>query len=200
MKRAAPLALALALLPVLPASAWRILYKEQYYKLFHEHFYHYPDDTMEAIHYLEEAMKADFCNPLYALAKIDNETEWERYRYLFNLHVNLQLVYLYRQLGAKWDKQVAYFYNAPWKRQNLESLETAEQIYRVAYRYWEEAKKWSARAWAMRGVHLADVQLWEDECWRIETGDLDYREILDENLARLAEVRARFEAMDETTY
>jgi hypothetical protein len=194
------LALLLVLLPLASASGWRIMYKEQYYKLYHEQLYHYPDDTMEQIHYLEEAMKADFCNPLYALAKIDDEIQWERYRYLFNLHVNLQLIYLYRQLGAKWDKQVAYFYNAPWKRQNLESLATAEQIYRVAYRYWEEAKQWSARAWAMRTVHLPKIQKWEDDNWRIETGDLDYREIIDENLAHLAKVRADFEKMDAGTY
>jgi hypothetical protein len=199
VKRAA-IALVLALLPLLPASAWRIMYKEQYYKLYHEHFYHYPDDTMESIHYLEEAMKADFCNPLYAMATITNTTEWERYRYLFNLHVNLRLIYLYLTLGSKYDKQVAYFYNAPWKRQNLESIELAEQVYKVAYRYWEEALQWSARAWAMRTVHLEDIQPWEDECWRIETGDLDYREIIDEQLARLAKVRATFEAMDEKTY
>lgn len=199
MKRAI-LVLLLAVLPLASAPAWRILYKEQYYKLYHEQLYHYPDDTMEQIRYLEEAMKADFCNPLYALAKIDTETQWERYRSLFNLHVSLQLVYLYRQLGAKWDKQVAYFYNAPWKRQNLESLATAEQVYRVAYRYWEEAKQWSARAWAMRTVHLPKIQKWEDDNWRIETGELDYREILDENLAHLAKVRADFEKMDANTY
>ena len=199
MKRAA-IALVLSLLPLAPAPAWRILYKEQYYKLYHEHFYHYPDDTMESIHYLEEAMKADFANPLYAMATISNPVEWERYRYLFNLHVNIRLIYLYLTLGSKYDKQVAYFYNAPWQRQNLESLELAEQVYRVAYRYWEEARRWSARAWAMRMVHLPDIQPWEDECWRIETGDLDYREIIDEQLARLAKVRAAFEAMDAKTY
>jgi hypothetical protein len=49
-------------------------------------------------------------------------------------------------------------------------------------------------------VHLQEIQAWEDECWRIETGDLDYREIIDEQLARLARVRATFEAMDENTY
>jgi hypothetical protein len=199
VKRAAA-ALVLALLPLAPVSAWRILYKEQYYKLYHEHFYHYPDDTMESIHYLEEAMKADFANPLYAMASIANPVEWERYRYLFNLHVNLRLIYLYLTLGSKYDKQVAYFYNEPWKRQNLESIALAEQVYKAAYRYWEEARTWSARAWAMRTVHLEDIQPWEDECWRIETGDLDYREIIDEQLARLAKVRATFEAMDEKTY
>jgi hypothetical protein len=52
----------------------------------------------------------------------------------------------------------------------------------------------------MRGVHLEQIQQWEDENFRIETGDLDYREIIDEQLARLARVRETFQKMDSTTY
>ncbi len=63
-------------------SAWRILYAEEYYQLYHEHLHHYPDDTMEDISYLETALKADFANPLYALTPIKDKTEWERYRAL----------------------------------------------------------------------------------------------------------------------
>lgn len=202
MKRALVLAV-LILVVCMPATAWRILYAEQYYRLYHEHFYHYPDDTMESIHYLELALKSDFApfaNPLYALATIRDRTEWERYRYLFYTHINVKLIYLYLTLGSKYDKQVAYFFNYPWRRQNLESLETAEKVYRVAYGYWEKAREWSAKAWGMRSVHLEQVQNWEDESFRIETGDLDYGDILDEQLARLARVRETFQRMDSTTY
>jgi hypothetical protein len=199
-KAALLVALGLALLPARHAFADRILYKEQYYKLYHEQLYHYPDDTMESIYYLEQALKSDFANPLYALAKIDNKTDWQRYRDLFYLHVDLKLVYLYLTLGSKWDKQVAYFYNAPWKRQNLESLETAEEIYRQAFYYWDEAKRYSASAWTLRTVHLPDIQEWEDENFRIETGALDYQEIIDAQLAHVAKVRAEFEAMGPGTY
>ena len=202
MKKAL-LALLLVTIPLLPASAWRILYAEQYYKLYHEHFYHYPDDTMENISYLETALKSDFApfaNPLYALATIHDKAEWERYRYLFSMHVNLKLISLYLTLGSKYDKMVAYFYNEPWKRQNLESLATAEQVYKSAYGYWEAARQWSAKAWSMRGVHLEQVQAWEDECFRVQTGDLEYRDIIDAQLARLAKVRADFQKMDQSTY
>jgi hypothetical protein len=191
---------ALLLLSLTPASAWRILYKEQYYKLYHEQLYHYPEDTMESMYYLEQALKADFANPLYALAKIDNPTEWERYRYLFTMHVNLRLVYLSLTLASKYDKRVAYFYNEPWERQNLESLQTAEKIYTSALGYWNEAKKWSAQAWTLRGVHLEKIQEWEDENLRIETGDLDYEKIVGEQLDRLARVRDAFQKMDQNTY
>ena len=202
MKRAF-LVLLLAAIPLLPAAGWRILYAEQYYKLYHEHLHHYPDDTMESIHYLELALKADFApfaNPLYALAVIHDTTEWERYRNLFYMHVNLKLIYLYLTLGSKYDKMVAYFYNYPWKRQNLESLATAEQVYKVAYGYWAEAQKWSALAWGMRDIHLPQVQEWEDENFRIENGDLDYKETIDDQLARLEKVRADFQKMDQHTY
>ena len=92
------------------------------------------------------------------------------------MHVNLKLIYLYLTLGSKYDKMVAYFYNYPWKRQNLESLDTAEKIYRVAYGYWTDAQKWSAMAWDMQDIHLParsrSGRMRTSEC---SPGDLDYK-------------------------
>ncbi len=180
-------------------QAYRILYAEQYYRLFHLHFYQYPDDTMENIYYLEQALKADFCNPLYALARIENKREWERYRYLFKMHVNLRLISLYLTLGSKYDKMAAYFYNAPWKEDNLKSLEKASEVYRTALVYWKEARKWAYEAARLR-IHLEEVRFWEDENYRILTGELDYEDIIDSHLQRLENVRRKFAAMDENTY
>ena len=56
--------------------AYKVQYAEQFYRLYHLHFYQYPDDTMENIFYLEQALKSDFANPLYALAEIENEEQW----------------------------------------------------------------------------------------------------------------------------
>jgi hypothetical protein len=198
--RKAPLLLAFLLLAPAIAPAWRIQYKEQYYKLYHEHLHEYPSDVTESMYYLEQALKADFANPLYALARITDKTDWERYRSLFMMHVNLRLTYLSLTLGSRFDKRTAYFYNAPWKSQNLESLQSAEQIYRSALGYWAEARTWSGRAWTLRDVHLEAVQDWEDECFRIQTGDLDYQDIINEQLARVARVRAEFQKMGPGTY
>jgi hypothetical protein len=154
---------------------------------------------MENIYYLEQALKADFCNPLYALAKIGNKREWERYRNLFTMHIYLKLIQLYLTLGSGYDKQIAYFYNAPWKEENLKSLDIAEQVYKVALGYWEEAKKWSRKARSMT-IHLEEIQNWEDEHYRIETGELDYEDIITSHLMRLEKVRQNFENMDESTY
>jgi hypothetical protein len=191
--------LLLVAVPSRKAEAYRILYAEQYYRLYHLHFYQYPDDSMENIFYLEQALKADFANPLYALARIEDKQQWAQYRLLFKMHVNLKLVELYLTLGSKYDKMVAYFYNAPWKEQNLDSLDKAEQAYRVALGYWKEALGWAVRTQHL-GFNLEGIQRWEDEWKRILTGDLDYQEIITGHLSRLERVRHTFQAMDQNTY
>ena len=122
--------------------------------------------------------------------------------YLFMMHLNLKLVEQHLRLGSKWDKQVAYFYNAPWKEQNIESLQTAETCYNAALHYWNEAKLWAEKAnmRKFRFLFLTDLQYWEDERERIATGSLDYERTIGRELARLEKVRANFLAMDENTY
>jgi hypothetical protein len=183
-------------------NAYLVQYKEQYYSLYHLHAIQYPDDTMENIYWLEKALAADFCNPLWANALIENETQWEKYRYLFMMHINLKLIEQHIFLGNKWNKRNAYFYNAPWKEQNLDSLNTAETCYKTALYYWTAAKEYAAKAQEkrFRFINLQRIQFWEDEAYRIETGDLNYEKTLNRELDRLQKVRDQFEAMDETTY
>jgi hypothetical protein len=193
------LLLALFCCGVRTAQAYRILYAEQYYRLYHLHFTQYPDDTMENIYYLEEALKADFANPLYALARIENKQEWARYRSLFVMHLRLRLVDLYLTLGSKYDKMVAYFYNAPWREENLQSLDTAEEVYRTALLYWHQAAE-EARKIPRFARQLEEIQYWEDERQRIQDGELDYQDIIGAHLARLQRVREEFLRMDADTY
>jgi hypothetical protein len=190
------------LLTVNPLNAYYVTYKEQYYRLYHLHYIQSPDDALENIYWLEKALKADFCNPLYALALIENKIQWEKYRYLFMMHLNLKMIEQYLFLGNKWNKRNAYFYNAPWKEENLESLKTAETCYRTALSYWNEALEWAAKAGEkrFRFVNLERVQFWEDEAGRIEDKTLDYEKIINRELAFLQKVRETFEAMDENTY
>ena len=184
-----------------PANTYFVTYKEQYYRLFHLHYIQYPSDSMENIYWLEKAMQADFCNPLYALAVIENEVQWEKYRNLFTMHINLKLIEQYLFLGNKYNKRNAYFYNAPWRDQNLESLKTAETCYRTALFYWDEAVVWSKKAndRRLRWIDLPLVQFWLDESFRIENGSLNYGKTINRELNHIQQVREKFEAM-ETWY
>jgi len=185
----------------IPANSYFVTYKEQYYRLFHVHHIQYPDDSMENIYWLEQAIKANFANPLYALALIENEIQWEKYRYLFNMHLHLKLIEQYLFLGNKWNKRNAYFYNAPWRDQNLESLEIAESCYRTALFYWDEAVAWAQKAneRRFRWIDLPRVQYWQDEAFRIENGSLNYARTINRELEFLQRVRESFQAM-ETWY
>ena len=182
----------------IPANSYFVTYKEQYYRLFHVHYIQYPDDTMENIYWLEQAIKAPFANPLHALALIEDENQWEKYRYLFNMHLNIKLIEQYMFLGNKWNKRVAYFYNAPFKEQNLDSLETAERCFRTALVYWDEVLNWQKKAnnRRFRWIELPKVQFWVDEAYRIENGTLNYKRTIERELARLQKVREKFEKME----
>jgi len=203
VKPAKKLLLLLCLLLTAPSLwAYKVLYAEQWYRLYHQHLYQYPEDSMENIHYLGMALRSDFANPLNALAEIKDERQWEKYRYLFYMHVNLRLVDSYLQLGNKYNKRNAYFYNYPWKFSNLESLETAEECYRYALNFWEDAVEWSDKASDPKfaWMYIEDIQFWEDESYRIQEGDLNYGRTINRELDRLQDVRERFEAMDGSTY
>lgn len=183
-----------------PLGAYTITYAEQFYELYHQNLYRYPEDYQENIWYLERALRSPFANPLHALARIDNPEEWERYRHLFYMHLNLELVKQYRGLASKFDKREAYFYNYPWKSANLDSLETAESCYQAALAYWEEALTWWAKLHSIDYIHLEEIEEWEDEKFRIDQGELDYGEFIALDLKRLQEVRTAFEEMDDDTY
>lgn len=182
------------------AHAYKILYAEQWYELYNMQLYQYPDDIMANIWYLEQALKAPFANPLYALAKINNQLQWQRYQDLFRMHVNLLLIQQYRLLGSKYNKRVAYFYNYPWKQENLDSLKTAQQLYKVALEFWPVAVKWSDKASRLDYVQLPRIQYWEDESFRIQTGKLNYHAIIEHDLAELEKVKKAFERMGPGTY
>jgi hypothetical protein len=185
------------LVMVMSLEAYPVQFKEQYYRLYHLHLIQYPDDTMENIYWLERALAADFANPLYAVARVENEVQWEKYRYLFMMHLNLKMIEQYIFLGNKWNKRTAYFFNAPFKEQNLQSIETAETCYKTALLYWNIAVEWANKALEsrFRFVNLEQVQFWQDEAARIENTALNYEKTINRELASLQRVREQFQAM-----
>lgn len=182
----------------LPLFSYFVSFKEQYYSLFHQHYQQYPDDVMENIYWLEQAVMADFANPRYAEAKIENEIQWEKYRYLFMMHINLKLAEQHMRLALNWDRFVAYFYDAPWKEQYIRDLETAESCYKAGLYYWSEAQLWAEKASQkqFRFVFLTDIQFWEDELYRINDGSLNYERTINRELARLTKMKETYTAMD----
>lgn len=186
----------------MPMHAYMVKYKEDFYRLYHVHYQQFPDDCIENIYWLEKAAQADFCNPLYANAKIENKKQWEKYRYLFQMHINLKLIEQHLRLGRIYDKKVAYFYDAPWQEEYLRNLEKALSCYNAGFYYWQEAQIWAEKAGVKEFyfLTLTDVQFWEDELERIKTGELNYGAMLEREVKRVESVRDSFLAMDSKSY
>ena len=186
----------------MPMHAYMVKYKEDFYRLYHVHYQQFPDDCIENIYWLEKAAQADFCNPLYANSKIENKKQWEKYRYLFQMHINLKLIEQHLRLGRIYDKKVAYFYDAPWQEEYLRNLEKALSCYNAGFYYWQEAQIWAEKAGVKEFyfLTLTDVQFWEDELERIKTGELNYGAMLEREVKRVESVRDSFLAMDSKSY
>ncbi len=184
------------------ASAYMVKYKEDWYRLYHIHYQQKPDDCIENIYWLEKAVQADFANPLYANAKIDTEKQWEKYRYLFQMHLNLKLIEQHLRLGRIYDKKVAKFYDAPWKDEYIRNLEKALSCYQSGLYYWQEAQLWAEKANVkeFNFLYLTDLQYWEDERERIKNGELNYTKMLEREIKRVSQVRDDFLAMSSKNY
>jgi len=184
------------------ANAYVVKYKEDYYRLYHIHHKQNPNDCLENIYWLEKAVSADFANPYYAFTKVENERQWEKYRYLFQMHLNLKLIEQHLRLGRIYDKKAAYFYDAPWKDEYLRNLKKAKSFYEAGYYYWQEAKLWAEKANTSQFnfLYITSLQNWEDERERIVTEQLDYKAILDRELTRLQKVIDDLESMTEKSY
>lgn len=196
------LSLVLSSIPAARANAYMVKYKEDFYRLYHVHYQQYPDDCIENIYWLEKAVQADFCNPLYADAKIDSEKQWEKYRDLFQMHLNLKLIEQHLRLGRTYDKQTAHFYDAPWKDEYINDLNKTLSCYEAGLYYWQEAQLWAEKANAVSFdfIFITDQQFWEDERERIKSGSLDYGKMLNREIARVTKVRNEFLAMNTKNY
>ena len=186
--------------PLTDANAYMVKYKEDWYKLYHVHYQQYPDDCIENIYWLEKAAQADFCNPQYVDFKIETEKQWEKYRYLFQMHINLKLIEQHLRLGRTYDKKCIYFYDSPWKDEYLRNMEKALSCYEAGLYYWQEAKVWCEKASApsFNFLFITDKQAWEDESARIVSGDLDYERMLTREIERLKKNIEELQQMDKT--
>ena len=193
------LSIFLSTVPLTKANAYMVKYKEDFYKLYHVHYQQYPDDCIENIYWLEKAVQADFCNPLFANAEIKTEKEWEKYRYLFQMHLNLKLIEQHLRLGRTYDKKCIYFYDAPWKDEYLRNMEKALSCYKAGLYYWQEAKVWFEKADApsFNFLFLTSEQNWEDERERIRTGELNYEKMLTREINRLEKNIRELNEMDK---
>lgn len=187
-------------IPVSQVNSYAVKYKEDWYKLYHIHYAQTQDDCIENIYWLEKAARADFCNPQFVDFKIETEEEWEKYRYLFQMHINLKLIEQHLRLGRIYDKKNIYFYDAAFRDEYLRNLEKCLSCYEAGLYYWKEAKVWCEKANESKFnfLYIQPKQNWEDERERIVTGELNYERILNREINRVKDNMNKLQSMDNS--
>ena len=178
------LLLLLAILFCAPVSATarRLYYAEEFY-LYVMNLYYTNPNLERNIRFMQWALKAPFDNPVRSLALIKSENEFERYKSLFRMHMNLLIIDSYLQLARRFDKEHVYFFNLWYAETLKESFKIAEYYYKISLNYWAEAVIHARVANVVPG--RINIDEWEDDLMQILSGELDYELIINDHLDKL---------------
>lgn len=156
-------------------------YLEDYYLLFGMKLYYNENSLRKNIDMLKTALNCKFRHPSQALVKVDTENEYLKYRKLMFMHINIMIMRNYLKIGARYDKISIKFYDATFAKNINDSLDIARKMYQEALPYWDEAKKHADESSRIKiTTKLSNI---ETERYRIVTGDLDFRKIINSHIA-----------------
>jgi hypothetical protein len=162
-------------------------YVEDYYLLYGLKQYYNENTLRKNIDMLKTALNSKFRHPSEALIKIETEEEYQKYRRLMFMHINLLIMRSYMRIASRYDKQKIYFYNAEFSKEINESLNSADKLYNEAIPYWEKAKDYAEKASDIKLT--TDLGFIETERYTIVRGDLDFGNIIDKHLESTKEKR-----------
>ncbi len=168
-------------------------YLEDFYLLYGLKQYYNENTLRKNIGRLKFALTRKFRHPSQALVKVETEQEYLKYRNLMFMHINILIMRNYLKIGHRYDKKKVYFYNQDFADEILDSLDTAEKLYREAIPYWNRAKKYAEKA--SRIKITTDLGHIESERFSIIQGDLDYGRIINTYITKLNRNREKLRAM-----
>ncbi len=172
----------------------KFYYAEQWYVIFNAQMKKNLKTTKNII-FLQKALKYPFGNPKYSLIKIETKEQWEKYKLLFKMHVNLLLVKQNLYLGDLFDTRNLYFFKTPEKNGIILNLEKSKKLYKMAINYYNEALKYHKKLENYKSVKLENdgITNWENEYNKISLKEFDYYDIIKKELLRIDETKAFFE-------
>ncbi|ETZ18998.1 hypothetical protein BDCR2A_00971 [Borrelia duttonii CR2A] len=110
------------------------------------------------------------------------------------MHVNLLLVKQHLYLGNLFDTKHVYFYNTPKKDGILKNLNQAIIFYKMATSYYKKALTYHKQLDKYKFIKIQGngITNWEDEYYRIEIKELNYYDIIERELIRIAKNKRVF--------
>lgn len=162
----------------------KIRTKEDFLRLYNTWLYADLDSVSRNIYFLELATVVPFDHPIKALTVITNEMQYERYKNLIMMHLCRMLTQEYINYGYFYMKEHLYFFNEEFKKDYLDGYDIAEFYFTKSREYWNQALGYAQAADAVVGWRL-DLHYYEDEIYKIKTGELDYYKVLDNLMTRI---------------
>ena len=162
----------------------KILYKEEFYRLYYLPLYHREANYIRNIHWLKWAMKVAFAPPIRALTVCETPSQYEKYKILVKMHLNYLMTKNTVLLAARFDKHKPVWFNRPYKESILKSLKIARHYYTSALDHWEKVLYYQRLASSLKGTRI-ELDFLEDMIYKIEVGEVDYKRVVNRQLKKL---------------
>lgn len=163
-------------------------YLEDYYELYGLKQYYNENTLRKNIERMKTALTCKFRHPSQALTKIETEEEYQKYRNLMFMHINMLILRDYLKIAARYDKRKIYFFNLEFSKEIQESLDIAEGLYKEAMPYWFEARRYAERASDFKIT--TDLGFIESERYAIIHGETNFEKIINGYLTKVNEKKS----------
>ncbi len=164
-------------------------YIEDYYELYNKRLYYNEDNIRVNIHYMEKALRSSFRHPSKALCLLKTKEEGQKYKLLLKMDIYIKIMKNYLTLGSLYDKKNIYYFNMPFKKDLIKSLNYAKYYYKKAKEYWVYVKRYAEQCNKFK-VRIS-LDYLEDELYLINNKDKevdwDYKYTIDLHLGILEE-------------
>jgi hypothetical protein len=167
-------------------------YVEDFYLLYGKKQYYNENTLRKNIERLKIALACKFRHPSEALVKIETEEEYQKYRNLMFMHINILIMRNYLKIAARYDKRRILFYSHDFANEISESLDTAEKIYNEALPFWQKAREYASAA--SRAKITTDLGFMESERYSIVNNELNYGKIIDDYIKKLRSKKLTLQA------
>lgn len=168
----------------------KLLYKEEFYRIYYLPQTYANDDLTRTIYWLQWAVAAPFAPPIQALKPHEKEEDYQKYQALLKMHIHYLLTKNTAYLAARFDKHKPVFFNKPYKKDILRSLDIAEYLYDQADIYWEKTLKQWEKVRKMKGE--SNLSFLEQFVEKVRLKEIDWTSTLKRKKENLKKTRAYF--------
>lgn len=176
----------------LAASSTPLKTVEEFYRLYYLPQLYDQHDLNRNLYWLQFALKMPFATPIQALSVQKTEAQYARYQKLLTFHIHYLMTQTCVFLAARYDKHEPVFFNREFSKEISESLDWARYYYECADRYWTATLNLKKDLDKSAKIRVEDMEFCEEALARINTGELDYKRVIDRQLAKLKKTKAYF--------